>query len=280
MARFKGDSSGRNTVQYADAKVASACSDLCTYVNNEVSSINSNKLSTNGSGANLTGVVHSVNAGSGISVNQTTGAVTVTASGGSSGGPEILYACNTCWNGSVAIPSDKRGNFSHYEIMGTTGKGYYYCSQMAYCFEAWPGCQPGYQAGYCCAHCACGWMGDNKCSNGSWQYTCAGAIAWPIGCDSGCRTACSYNGYQWHNRISSDNPCSGGERGFRYCFTTSMNGDSTMCCIGVRNSGYAYPCCGMHGACLKGFCFSTPSGSNPFNCHSTVTVIGYGRLPV
>ena len=280
MARFKGDSSGRNIVQYADAKVASACSELCTHVNNEVSTLNSNKLSTNGSGANLTNVVNSITAGSGISVDQATGAVTVTASGGDTGGPEILYNCVGCWNGSVNIPSDKRGNFTHYEIFGQTGHGYYYCSQMTYCWEPWPGCQPGYQANYYCSTCSCGWLGDIKCSNGSWQYQCNGTIAWPIGCEGGCRTGCSYNGYQWHNRLSPEDPCSAGRRGYRYCFTTSMNGDSTMCCTGVRNSGYGYPCCGMHAACLKGLCFTTPSGSNPFNCNANVTIVGYGRLPV
>ena len=104
MARFKGDSSGRNVVQYADAKVAAACTDLCTHINNEVSTLNTNKLSTSGSGANLTNVVHSITAGSGISVNQSTGAVTIDSSGGSDGAPEILYTCNQCWNGRACIP--------------------------------------------------------------------------------------------------------------------------------------------------------------------------------
>ena len=36
---------------------------LCTHVNNEVSTLNTNKLSTSGSGANLTNVVHSITAG-------------------------------------------------------------------------------------------------------------------------------------------------------------------------------------------------------------------------
>ena len=53
MARFKGDSSGRNIVQYAEAKIADACSALCTHVNNEVNTLNTNKLSTSGSGANF-----------------------------------------------------------------------------------------------------------------------------------------------------------------------------------------------------------------------------------
>ena len=281
MARFKGDSSGRNVVQYADAKVAAACSDLCTHVNNEVSTLNTNKLSTSGSGANLTNVVHSITAGSGISVNQTTGAVTVsTSGGGASGAPEILYSCNQCWNGRTCIPSDKRGAFTSYEIFGQTNYWHYYCSAVGYCFNCQPGCNNNPYGGWCCNHCACGWMGDNKCSNGTWQYGCGGHIPWAWGCESDCRTACSSIGYVFHARVQPMNPCETGNRQFRYCFSTSNNGGA-MCCIGVRNAGHAYNCCGQAPQCLKCFCFTTPSGSDPYQgYHTTVTVVGYGRLPV
>ena len=281
MARFKGDSSGRNIVQYAQARVDAACSDLCTHVNNEVSTLNTNKLSTSGSGANLTNVVHSITAGSGISVNQSTGAVTIDASGGGlDGAVEVLFNCAQCWNGCACIPSNKRGAFAHYEMIGQTNYWHQYCSSATYCFEAWPGCSNQPQAGYCCSHCACGWIGDSKCTNGTWQYGCAGTIPWWAGCDSGCRTACSAVGFQWHNRISAENACNTGNKMFRYCFNTTMNGGG-MCCQGNRNAGVGHTCCGQSPACLKGVCYTTQGSGNPFGGHhSSMTILGYGRLPV
>ena len=281
MARFKGESSGRNVVQYAEAKIADACSQLCTHVNNEVSTLNTNKLSTSGSGANLSNVVHSITAGTGLSVNQSTGSVTIDASSsGAEGAPEILYSCKQCWNGVMCIPSDKRGAFTSYEIFGQTSYWHYYCSSASYCFEAQPGCSNNPYGGWCCNHCACGWMGDGKCNNGTYRYDCAGQIVWPFGCDSGCRTACSAVGFVFHNRIMPENPCNTGNRGWRYCFRTSNNGGS-MCCQGNGNAGYAYNCCGMAPQCLKCLCWNTPSGSSGFQgYHTTVTVVGYGRLPV
>ena len=280
MARFKGDSSGRNIVQYAQARVDAACTDLCTHVNNEVSTLNTNKLSTSGSGANLTNVVHSITGGTGITVNQATGAVTIDAAGGSGGDVEVLYNCAICWNGSATIPSDKRGNFAHYEIIGQTNYWHNYCSMAGYCWETWPGCQNNPYGGWCCNHCACGWMGDIKCSNGTWRYGCGGSIPWMFGCSSGCESACSAVGFQFHNRLSADNPCNAGNKGFRYCFNTTMNGGE-LCCQGVRNSGFGQACCGQHPACLKGVCYSTQSQTSGFQgYHTTVTILGYGRLPV
>ena len=282
MARFKGDSSGRNIVQYAQAKVDEACSALCGYVNTEVSTLNANKLSTSGSGANLTNVVHSITAGTGISVNQTTGAVTIDASSsGAEGAPEILYNCAQCWNGRACIPSDKRGAFTHYEIMGSTNRWHQYCSATNYCWEAQPGCSNNPYGGYCCSHCSCGWIGANKCFYSTRQYNCAGQIPWMFGCSSGCYTACSYHGFVFHNALAPENPCNTGEKGYRYCFNTSNNGDSTLCCMGVRNAGRGYACCGQAPQCLKCFCYGTQSATSGFSGHhTTVTVIGYGRLPV
>lgn len=268
MARFLGDSSGRTTSTYVDTQVNSACSSLCTYVNTD-------KLACTGCGTRVTGIVTSITSGTGISVDQSTGNVTISASGG--GAPVVLYNCACCWNGSATIPVGTRGAYTHYEIIGNTQFYTYYCSQAAFCFAPWSGCSASNYATYCCAHCACGWVGDIKCFPSSYQYACAGAIAWPFGCGSGCLTACANYGFQYRAMISPENPCSGGDRGFKYCFATTMLGTG-MCCIGMRNSGYAYPCCGMHSACLRGVCFSTPSASNPFNCNSSVTIIGYGRL--
>ena len=283
MARFKGDSSGRNIVQYAQAKIDTACSELCTHVNNEVSTLNTNKLSTSGSGANLTNVVHSITAGTGISVNQSTGAVTVeTSGGGASGAPEILYSCNQCWNGRMCIPTELRGAFQSYEMFGSTHYWPHYCSSTGYCFETYPGCQNNPFGGYCCNHCTCGWIGANKCFYSTRRYSCGGQLPWMFGCESGCHTACSYYGFVYHNRLMPMNPCNASEKGFHYCFNTSMNGDSgQICCLGVRNAGKGYVCCGQFPACLKCFCYTTEGAQNGFQGHhATVTVVGYGRLPV
>lgn len=281
MARFKGDSSGRSTVQYAEAKIAAACSDLCTHVNNEVNTLNTNKLSTTGSGANLSNVVNSISvAGSGVAIDNATGTVTITGSGGADGAPEILYSCRGCWNGCACIPTDKRGSFTHYEIVGMTNYWQFYCSQASYCFAPWSGCQANPYGGWCCNHCACGWFGDVKCGNGTWYWGCGGAIAWPFGCGSGCETACSATGFLFHNRLHPVYPCSPSEKQFRYCFSTTNSGGG-MCCIGTRNAGHGQVCCGGHPSCLSHVCYNTPSGtSDGFSCATTVSIIGYGRLPV
>jgi hypothetical protein len=57
----------------------------------------SNITATNyfGNGSNLTGIVNSITAGSGISINQSTGNVTITATGGGPGGGEESYWAQT-----------------------------------------------------------------------------------------------------------------------------------------------------------------------------------------
>lgn len=275
MARFLGGAAGRTTTPYTDTQIEAACSALCTYVNSTCSAINTDKLSCTGCGSRVTGIVTSITAGTGLSVNQSTGNVTISASGGNA--PVILYNCACCWNGSAIIPSNVRGAFTSYEIIGNTQYHTFFCSQAAFAFAPWPGCSSTNYAGYCCAHCSCGWVGFAKCFTGSYQYSCAGAIAWPFGCSSGCFTACANYGFTWIAKVMPENPCAGNYRGFSYCFSSSKNGNG-MCCVGVRNAGYSFPCCGQHSACLCAVCISTPSGSNPFNCNSTVTIIGYGRL--
>jgi len=281
MTRCKGDSSGRSTVQYAEAKIATACSDLCTHVNSEISTLNTNKLSTSGSGANLSNVVNSISAaGSGVTVDQASGAVTITGSGGADGAPEVLYSCNQCWNGCACIPVAKRGAFTSYEMFGQTNYWHQYCSSASFCFEAWPGCQNNPYGGWCCSMCACGWIGDNKCFNSTEIYGCAGQIPWVFGCESGCRTACAAIGFNFHGRLNPINPCESGNKALRYCFSTSNNGGG-MCCFGNRNAGHGQVCCGQAPQCLKQLCFNTPSGSSGFQSyHTTFVIVGYGRLPV
>jgi hypothetical protein len=191
----------------------------------------------------------------------------------------ILYNCNGCWNGSAVIPSASRGIFSRYEIFGHTDYWIYYCSMATFGFAGACGgaCSDNFDQ-YCCAHCSCGWVGDEKCNNGSRNYGCAGAIAWPFGCDSGCMTACSGQGYNFHVSMTPDNLCVGSERGFHYCFAISANGGDEWCCTGLRNSGRGQSCCGGSPACLKGVCFSTPSGSNPYGCRTNVVIVGHGRI--
>lgn len=192
----------------------------------------------------------------------------------------ILYQCAGCWNGSACIPSTSRGVFHRYEIIGGSNFWVYYCSQMAFAFAGACGgsCSCNNLACYCCAQCSCGWVGWYKCNNGSNQYSCAGAIAWPFGCSSGCDTACRQGAFQWRISVIPENICCGARRGFYYCSVTTNNGSTVMCCTGVRNAGYAYNCCGAHPACMQCFCLTTPSATTPFNCWTNVQIIGYGKI--
>lgn len=279
MARYLGDAAGRASKQYIDSQVASNCASLCTYVNTTNTATTgclADKLDANGgSGANLTNVVNSLTAGSGITVNASTGAITISSQ--MEGAAEILYNCACCWNGQLCIPSSKQGAFTHYELFGYYRYFEYYCSQATICFTPWPGCSASPASGYCCHQCGCGWVGANKCFYSTSNYGCAGNLPWVWGCDSGCRTACNYVGAIWHARISPVNPCAASCKGFHYCFNTSNLGGG-QCCLGIRNAGNAYNCCGMFPACMKCFCVTTPSGSRPFSCNSTIVVVGYGRL--
>lgn len=193
--------------------------------------------------------------------------------------PTVLYNCNGCWNGSATIPTAARGIFSRYEVVGYVGYWQYYCSQATFGFAGacGGGCSDNFDQ-YCCAHCACGWVGDRKCMNGSENWGCAGSIAWPFGCSSGCDTACSVRGFNYHVALVPDNACRGDERGFHFCFTQSANGGDGWCCIGNRNSGQGISCCGGHPACLKGVCFTTPSATNPMACQASAMILGYGRI--
>lgn len=196
--------------------------------------------------------------------------------------PDILYCFNGCWTGSAVIPEANRGIYSRYEVVGATNYWQYYCSQATFGFAAGTssGAQDTFQA-YCCVHNSCGYIGDNKCYSSTVVYNCAGAIAWPFGCDSGCMTACSLNGFHFMASLVPTNACcTDGAAGtcFHYCFATSMNGDSSYCCYGVRNAGRGNACCCAHAACLTGVCFSTPSGGNPFGCSTNIVVLGYGKI--
>lgn len=265
MARFLGNASGRTSVPYTDTTVGLATVGL---------------LQCTGSAAGLTGNVTGLTAGSGISINQSTGNVTVTASAGGAT-PTILYACNGCWDGSATIPGGSLGVYSRYEIFGQTRYWQYYCSQATFAFAgACAGACADNFASYCCAHCTSGWVGDHKCFNSGYHYDCGGAIAWPFGCAGGCLTACSIVGFHFHASMVPENVCCGSQRGFAYCFATSMNGGNygSPCCIGVRNSGCGCSCCGGHPACLKGVCFTTPSANNPYACMTNVVIVGYGKI--
>ena len=193
--------------------------------------------------------------------------------------PTILYNCNGCWNGSAVIPTSARGVFSRYEIVGHTSYWQYYCSQATFGFAGACGgaCQDNFDQ-YCCAQCSCGFIGHRKCFSSSDSYECGGAIAWPFGCNSGCDTACTIQGFNFHVSLVPDNVCQGDNRGFHYCFAMSANGDSAWCCYGQRNSGQAINCCGAHPACMKSACFTTPSATNPFACPTSVMILGYGRI--
>jgi hypothetical protein len=196
----------------------------------------------------------------------------------SSGDAILLYNCNGCFNGSAVIPPEKLGVYSRYEFHGQTGYWGYYCSHMALQFGGACGgaCSDNFQQ-YCETQCSCGWVGDAKCFNTSYQYNCAGNIPWIFGCSSACLSACAMNGFLWQIAIEAENVCCGSQRDFTYCSRTSMTGDSSICCTGVRNSGRACNCCGAHPACLKGVCITTPSSGNPFACASSMQIYGYGK---
>jgi len=282
MARFLGDVSGRTSVPYTDNAVNTACSNLCSYVNTVCSNINTAKLSCTGCGSGVTGIVTSITAGSGVSINQSTGAVTISASGGSA--PTVLYNCACyCANYGICIPSASRGVFQRYEIMGSFCAWNYYCSQATFQFGgACNGsCSPNNYGSsrYCCSMCSCGSLTHFKCFMGSYPYGCAGAIAWPFGCGSGCITACALCPFQYHIALQPIFPCCGSYRCFSYCFRTTGNGANYgNYCYGVTNTGKALPCCGAHPACLQCICLTTPSATG--NAMGSVIVVGYGRLSV
>ena len=279
MARYLGDAAGRASKQYTDTTVAQNCSQLCSYVNTLDSAtqgcLGTKLNATGGDASGLSNVVNSLTAGSGITVNASTGAITISSQ--MEGAAEILYNCACCWNGGLCIPADKAGAFTHYELFGYYRYFEYYCSHATICFTPWPGCNQVPHSGYCCYQCSCGWMGANKCFWSSTNYGCGGNIAWAFGCESGCRTACNAVGAVWHARVSPSGACIADCKGFHYCFNISNNGGG-QCCIGIRNAGYAENCCGMHPACMKCFCVTTPGGSRPFSCRASVVVVGYGRL--
>lgn len=281
MARFLGDVSGRTSVPYTDNAVNTACSNLCSYVNTVCSNINTAKLSCTGNGSAVTGIVTSLTAGSGITVNQSTGAVTISASAGGST-PTILYNC-ACYCGCCAgacIPAASRGAYQRYEIMGTFCAWNYYCSQFTANFAGACGgtCACNNYGCYCCAMASCGSINQFKCFMGSYQYSCAGAIAWPFGCSSGCHTSCAPYPFQFHAALMPVFPCCGGNRCFSYCFRTTGNGSNNYgnYCYGITNTGKGIPCCGAHPACLQCICFTTPSASTNFS--GTLMIVGYGRI--
>ena len=201
-------------------------------------------------------------------------------------GSHILFSCDGWNDGSIEIPSAKAGKYMAYEIKGTIGYWTQYCSQMTFssagaCDGA---CQDTFKA-YCCVHTTCGWIGDIKCFNSSEQYSCGGAVAWPFGCNSGCMSACSLNGFNFqigYYPMAPNGPQDSYGRIAQYCIATSHGpGSSEWCCIGVRNSGRLCMCCGGDASCLTGICFTTPSGGAGWvGCCNTVVVIGHGKIDV
>jgi hypothetical protein len=198
---------------------------------------------------------------------------------------EVLFSCDGWSSGSAVIPAGSRGKFTSYEIRGQIGYWSWFCSQMT--FGAAGACSGACSANfaqYCCAHMSCGWIGDVKCNNGSDSWSCAGAIAWPFGCSSGCGSACSLNGFNFviaYNPMAPNGPHSSVGKLAQFCVATSHGPGSTeFCCIGVRNSGRICMCCGADASCLTGVCFTTPDSGTGIGCCSTVTIIGYNRIIV
>lgn len=199
-------------------------------------------------------------------------------------GSHILFQCDN-WGGSIEIPDSKLGKYMMYEIKGTIGYWSQYCSQLTFSSAGACGgaCADTFKA-YCCTHMTCGWIGDIKCFNSSEQWNCAGAIAWPFGCSSGCMSACSANGFNFHigyYPMAPNGPHDSYGKLAQYCIATSHGpGNNEWCCIGTRNSGKLCMCCGGDASCLTGVCFTTPGGGDnaAIACCSTVTVIGHGYI--
>ena len=82
---------GLASVSYVNTQVGLATVGLASvsYVNTQVGLSTVGLLTATGSGINLTGIVTSIAAGSGISIDQSTGRVTITATGGGGGGETL-----------------------------------------------------------------------------------------------------------------------------------------------------------------------------------------------
>ena len=190
-------------------------------------------------------------------------------------GYELIAGCaNNYGCMCVARP----GKFQHYVTMGSACCWTHYCSHMTIGFygACSQGCICNNAAGFCCAQCACGILYHFKCSNGSYNYGCAGNIAWIFGCDSTCRTACSGCSFTWVMEIMPDQICSY-DRSFRYHMTKSGGGGNYMCCTGTQNYGRALNCCGADPTCLQWICYTTPSGSCSLGC-ANISIFGVNRL--
>lgn len=199
--------------------------------------------------------------------------------------PTVLYSCSGWSNGSAVIPVAARGKYMAYDIFGTIGYWSLYCSQLTFAAAgACSGACSDNFAQYCCAHMSCGWVGDIKCFNSGEQWSCAGAIAWPFGCSSGCMSACSLNGFNFqigYRPMSPNGPHSTAGKIAQVCIATSHGpGSSEWCCIGVRNSSRICMCCGADASCLIGACFTTPGGGSGIGCCSSVVIVGYGKIDV
>ena len=229
-----------------------------------------------------TGLATSGTSGNLLVSNGTTWVSSAPAATGG-GDPAVLYKCSGWSTGVVCIPSSLRGKYNAYEIQGQVGYWTQYCSQLTFGFAGANdgACQPngfggGMNTDYCCMHNTCGWVGDIKCFDSSSSYTCAGAIAWPFGCGSGCDTACSIRGWQFFISLNPWGACDG--KLAHYCVSTTNQGGGEYCCIGSRNVGELCSCCGGDARCLRCIFFTTPSATNAIACCSSITVIGKGRL--
>lgn len=172
----------------------------------------------------------------------------------------------------------KPGKFTHYKILGTTCCWTYYCSQMTFGFAGAcsGGCSANNAGSYCCNHQSCGIVYNAKCSNGSYQWNCAGNITWIFGCSSGCYTACTNCGFAWEMDLFPMSICAQ-DLGFRWHSRMFGGAGNYMCCFGVENMGAGCSCCGGDPTCLQYICYSTPSGNCGLGC-AQISIYGYNRI--
>jgi len=138
------------------------------------------------------------------------------------------------------------------------------------------GCSANNAGSWCCNQCSCGIIYNSKCNNGSYQYGCAGNLAWIFGCTGGCYTACSGCNFTWVMEVMPNNICAY-DRAFRYHMKRSQGGGNYMCCTGIENAGHSQNCCGADPTCMQYICFSNPSAVCSLGC-ANIAIFGVHRL--
>ena len=190
-------------------------------------------------------------------------------------GYELIAGCSGNY-GCMCVA--RPGKFQHYVIMGSACCWTHFCSHMTIGFygACSQGCSANNAGSWCCNQCSCGIIYNSKCNHGSYQYGCAGNMAWIFGCTGGCYTACSGCNFTWVMEVMPNAICAY-DRAFRYHMKRSQGGGNYMCCTGIENSGHSQNCCGADPTCMQYICFSNPSAVCSLGC-ANISIFGVHRL--